>query len=234
MPSQMSLEKERYELQGKALLQAQYDSDKALVFDMDETLIDSSQKLAVDTIQAFSRLGHQITPQEARIDWQKLIKMYGISWEDFDKALDQRKTWEESLSDGEVNIFPETYRTLDELKQRGIRLGLLSLSIPRYTQLKLDHFNLGTYFEQVETVNPSQGRDKNHGAIEITRRLNPESLRYIGFVGDREGDVICEKAVGEAYKEYGLTTGGIYVNRNGNKLKGYPSITSLEGVLELI
>ena len=167
------------------------------------------------------------------MDWYALAASYGFSKEDFDKEFDKRKTWQESLRDGEVAIFPETYEVLEQLKQRGNRISLLSKSIPEYTDIKVNHFGLGKYFEQVLTVHPRES-SKDKGAIKIVRAMKPETLESVHFIGDKEEDVVAEKAIANEFKDYRMTTGGIYVNRNGGILNGYPSVNSLEGILSII
>jgi len=205
----------------------------AAIFDLDETLIGSGRKLQADVIQAFARLGYTIPPEQIGKNWYKLAESYGISKEAFDEAFDKRKTWEQSLRDGEVPIFPETYKVLDELGQRGIRASLLSKSIPEYTQQKLDYIDLGKYFEQVLTIHPKEP-SKDPAAIEIIRKMNPSTIQRAYFIGDKEEDVVVEKAVNQEFKGYELTAGGIYVNRQGEQLNIYPSVSSLEGILNII
>jgi len=185
-------------------------------------------------MQAFSRLGYQITPEETEIDWKQLMQKYQVPFKKFDEALSQRKSWKDSLKDGEVTLFPETIKVLKKLTEKGIRLGVLSSSIPEYTQVKLDYFKLTPYFEQVETVHPFSSKNKNHGAINLIRKLNPETLERAYFIGNKQGDVTCEQEVRQKFSNYNLTTKGIYVNRQGKKLNGYLSIRNLEEILKLI
>ncbi|MBD3253159.1 HAD hydrolase-like protein [Candidatus Pacearchaeota archaeon] len=203
----------------------------ALVFDLDNTLINSKQKYERDVTEAFARLGYTVTPDQLGVNWYDFAESYGIPKQEFDESLDKRKTWEQSLADGEVLIFPETHKVLTELSGRGIRLSLLSKSNPEYTQTKLDYFDLGRYFEFVETIHPKRP-SKDTAAIELVKKMKPETLRHIQFVGDREEDITCEQAVRDAFSGYALTTGGIYVGRQGQQLQGYPSVRSLEEILE--
>ena len=206
-----------------------------IVFDLDNTLIDSGKKLERDVIDAFARLGYQVTPEEVKqyTSWYDHAAKYGLTREQFDKSFDQRKTWEQSLADGEVPIFPETHEVLQQLKERNIRLALLSKSIPKYTDPKLDFYDLRKYFEQVSTIHPREP-SKDVAAIELIDRLDPRTIQRAYFIGDRAEDVTCEKAVREKFAQYNIQTQGIHVSRTGTKVEGYSSIKSLEEVLELV
>jgi len=204
--------------------------NKLAVFDLDNTLIDSKRKLTLDIVGAFERLGQYITPEQITGNWYKLAEEYGISKEKFDEAFDQRKTWEDSLKSGDVIIFPETYEVLESLKGRDIRLALLSKSIPKYTQQKLDHFGLTKYFEGIKTVHPREP-SKKQGALELIRELGPSTIERASFIGDKEEDVTIANDV---YKKYSINSQGIYVNRDGGKLQAYTSVKSLEKTLDII
>lgn len=196
------------------------------VFDLDNTLIDSQAKLNADFVGAMSRLGITITPEEIKAGkWYETAQKYGFSKEAFDKAFDQRKTWEQSLADGEVPIFPETRGCLEELASRGIRMSLLSKSIPKYTKQKVDYFGLNKYFEQIVTVHPEEP-NKTKGAIELIIKMNPCAGDYAAFIGDKEEDV----AIASIGKSYKLNAKGIYVNRDGLILPDYASVKNLSEV----
>lgn len=202
----------------------------AVIFDLDGTLIDSGRKLQIDVIDAFERLGKQISPEQLKGDWYKLAESLGISREKFDKEYDKRKPWAQSLRDGEVPIFPETYKVLQELQNRDVKMGLLSKSLPEYTQQKLDYFDLGKYFEQTLTIHPREP-SKDLAAVELIRKMQPETIQRAYFIGDKKEDVVVARNVN---KEYSIPTEGIYVNRNGEKIEGFHSISSLEGILSII
>jgi len=206
------------------------------VFDLDNTLIDSKAKLNSDTIQAFERLDPSISPEEVIAQWDelgswyKVAEKYGFSREEFDTEFDKRETWGESLEAGKVKIFEDTYETLDALKEQGQRLAVLSKSIPEYTMKKLDYFNLTPYFDSVRTVHPKEP-SKRQGALEVIADLDPETISKAYFIGDKEEDVKVSHDVSE---KYNISTGGIYVNRQGKQLPGYHNTQSLKQILEII
>ena len=203
---------------------------KAAIFDLDNTLIDSKNKLKIDVVNAFKMLGKPINPEEIGKDWYALAENYNIGKEEFDQAFDKRKSWEQALKDGDAPIFPETYKVLDELRDKGVRMSVLSKSIPSYTQTKLDYFNLTKYFEQMVTIHPREPT-KTQGAIEVIKAMNPKTIQKAYFIGDKKEDVTIANNINEKYQ---LSTQGIYVNRNGTELEGYPNVKSLEGILQII
>ena len=85
---------------------------QVMIFDLDNTLIDSGAKLIADIVKTFARLGYKVTPEEIAQyeNWYERAETYGISKEIFDKSFNQRKTWKESLNDGEISAigkFPQ-------------------------------------------------------------------------------------------------------------------------------
>lgn len=216
-------------------MKTQNKDNLAIVFDLDNTLIDSRAKLKADVIEAMQRLGHYITPAEAGTrDWYTMAAKYGVSEQDFDASFDKRKTWEESLQSGEVPIFLDTIPCLEKLAANGTRLALLSKSIQKYTDVKLEHFGLRDYFETVETVH-LRNPNKREGAISILETLGPSTVKKAWFVGDKPEDVVIAKDISD---KYSLSTGGIYVNRNNipvpAEVEIYHSVKSLDEIQRII
>ncbi len=209
---------------------ANYNKTDLVVFDLDNTLIDSNPKLTSDVVGAFARLGRQITPEEVSGNWYDLARKYGFSSEQFDREFDKRKPWEESLKAGEVNIFSEVYETLEGLKQRNTRLALLSRSNREYTDQKIDHFGLRPYFEHIKVIDV-KAPSKRDGALELIADLDPKSINKVLFVGDREEDVVIARDV---QSKYGLSSEGVYVSRNKKPIDGYTNIQSLKELTGMI
>ena len=98
---------------------------KVAVFDLDGTLIDSKPKIITDVQDTMARLGYNISYQESSKDWGELRQQYGISKEDWDRAFEQRKTWEQALREGQVPLFEDALPCLKALRDRKARLALL-------------------------------------------------------------------------------------------------------------
>lgn len=208
-------------------------NQKATIFDLDGTLIDSKTKLVKDVVETMQRLGVKISPEETNGNWYKLAKEYGFSREEFDKELNKRMTWEEALQKGIVKIFPETHTVLDYLTSKGTKMALLSRSSLEYTHQKLNHFGLNKYFHQVAITNV-EAESKSPEAIEIVKVFNPESLEKVYCIGDQEEDVAISQAIQDTYH---LNSSGIWVNRTGKNLdtqNKYHIVQSLEEISEIM
>lgn len=201
-----------------------------VVFDLDNTLIDSNPKLTNDVVEAFARLGKQITPEEVSGNWYDLARKYGFSNKQFDREFDKRETWEESLKAGKIQVFPDVYETLEYLKQRNARLALLSRSNRKYTDQKIDHFRLRPYFDHIKVVDV-KAPSKREGALELIADLDPASINKVWFVGDREEDVSIARDI---QAKYNLPSERVYISRNNKPLRGYTNIQSLKELTEMI
>lgn len=204
--------------------------NKVGIFDLDGTLIDSNAKTRGDFTEAMSRLGVDVNPEETLEEWEKVAERYGIPTDQLYKAFDKRKSWEQSLEDCEVEIFPETHSVLSDLNNKGVKLALLSRSLPKYTNLKLNHFNLGQYFSAVETIHPSTP-SKIGGARTLIEKIGPKRIEHAWFIGDEESDVSFS---GDIEREFGIASRGIYIDRVCRKpnfeRRNYHVIKSLEEV----
>jgi len=183
------------------------------VFDVDNTLIDSGMKLKNDVVGAFSRLGMEIGVDDVVGDWFALAESYGFDREEFDNALGNRKSWEESLRDGEAPLFDDVYECLDQLQGAGVALGVLTRSIPKYTRTKLNYHGLEKYFGDRMAVTPVQvKRGKEQEAIQLIQQVGPEIVERAYFIGDKVEDVVVDNVV---HREFWIQTHGVYVDRKG-------------------
>jgi|GEM_PF-1877909 len=208
------------------------------VFDIDGTLLDSMPKMHADIIGAFSRLGYKITPEQitAQKGWYDLSSKLGVKKEDYDREFDKRKSWEESLRDGEAPLFRDTLPCLEKLAQQGVTLATLTRSLPEYTKAKLDFHDLNKYFgDRIAVTSPSKAKSKTNDAIELVKKINPAFLQSAYFIGDRAEDVTVAHDVEDAYQ---LTSSGIYVNRNGSsvppEMSQYHIVRSLDEIPAII
>lgn len=185
---------------------------KLAVFDIDGTLLDSGKKLEIDAISAFARLGRAVTTDDLRAHtWYELAAIHGITRDEFDASMDKRKSWEQSLRDGEAPLFDDAIPCLETLAKAGVALAVLTKSNVEYTDAKLKFHNLARYFGDRVAVAHVTSKSKDAEAIGLVKRIGPTFVSRAYFIGDRKEDVSVSEAVG---REFGLDSEGIYLNRN--------------------
>lgn len=209
---------------------------RVAVFDMDHTLIDSKRKLQTDVAEAMRRLGVCIPVEKVEGDWYALAENFGLNKEDFDRELGKRKTWKDALRDGDIPIFRDTLRCLDDLYDEGVTLALFTRSNQEYTQVKIDHFGLEKYFQDRIEITPVESKNGKHAeARNLIHRLNPSPESEIYFIGDKLEDVEVADSIRDSYQ---LNANGIYLQRSEGEFpegtERYHQVRSLEKVPRII
>ena len=212
---------------------------EAIIYDMDNTLINSRIKLGWDVKNAFARLGTTITLEEAQTtkNWEALATTHGHTLAEFWSSFNKRETWKESIQQGTATIFPETIPILKTLQEKEYRLVLVSRSEEKETMEKVQGFGLQTFFKKPYLVAPKRIRETRSKTktIGYMNALDQEGIAAelitatqtipipttIFIVGDSEEDVWAGEALRrwtKTHPPYSQTTIiTILVDRQGRK-----------------
>lgn len=208
-----------------------------VIFDIDGTILNTMPKMRADINGAFSRLGHIVTDDQisAQKGWYGLATQLGISNEAYDHEFDKRKSWEQSLRDGEAPLFEDALPCLEALLSGGATLAALTKSLPEYTQAKLDYHHLNRYFGDRVAVTDIKSPSKSVEALSLVRQIGIPSIQKAYFIGDRTEDVTVSA---EVYQKLYVPSNGVYINRERKlipqEVSLYPVITSLNELLGVI
>ncbi|AFM40035.1 haloacid dehalogenase superfamily enzyme, subfamily IA [Desulfosporosinus acidiphilus SJ4] len=170
---------------------------KGFIFDLDGTLTNTLPVCYIGFRKVLQKfLGREFTDQEITAllgpseegvfkkilpdNWEVCLKSY---LDEYDKAHTEY-----------AKPFPGIEEVLELLRQRGIKLAIVSGKGPGSMDISLRHSGLGQYFELVLTGS-EQGADKPTHINEVLRIWNYSPLE-VAYIGDTAYDIIAAKDVG--------------------------------------
>lgn len=204
---------------------------KAVIFDLDNTLVDfmAMKRRAVDAaVHAMRDGGFKLSADEIRGRIDAIYKQRGIEFQSvFDELLynEFSKIDYKILSAGVIAYrrareaalvpYPHVYMTLMELTKMHIRLAVVSDAPAKEAWLRLCYLNLHHIFDVVVTFDDTGERKPNPGPFKkALERLRVEASEAL-MVGDwAERDVVGAAQVGmkTIFARYGDTFGTLVSN----------------------
>lgn len=201
---------------------------KAVIFDLDNTLVDfmAMKRQAIDAaINAMIDAGLNLPREEVKDRIDEIYKERGMEFQNvFDQLLYDvfNKVDFKILSAGVISYrrareaalvpYPHVYMTLMELLKRGLRLAVVSDAPAREAWLRLCYLNFHHIFHAVVTFDDTGERKPNPGpfrkALELLNVKSSEAL----MIGDwAERDMVGAANIGmkTVFARYGDTFGTV-------------------------
>jgi putative hydrolase of the HAD superfamily len=184
---------------------------KAVLFDLDGTLLDRDESVKKFIDDQYDRL-HRIVGHILRETYIKrfiVLDKHGYVWKDkvYQRLVEEFQitamTWEELLQDylsefkNHCVPFPNLISTLDKLKSRDIRLGMITNGRGQFQLDNIKALGIGKYFDTI-LISEWEGIKKPDPEIfkRALNQLNVSAQQSI-FVGDHpENDVKAAQNVG--------------------------------------
>lgn len=204
---------------------------KAVVFDLDNTLVDfmAMKKQSVDAaVSAMIDAGLKLSREEIQSRIDAIYKERGIEFQNvFDQLLygEFKKLDYKILSAGIVAYrrareaalvpYPHVYKTLMELAKMGIKIGVVSDAPAREAWLRLTYLNLHHMFDHVVTFEDTGMRKPDPAPFKkILQHLHVDATEAL-MIGDwAERDMVGAAKVGmkTVFARYGDTFGTVESN----------------------
>lgn len=197
---------------------------KAVVFDLDNTLVDfmkMKRRAIEEAIPAMIDAGLEITPEYANKLIDEIYKEQGIEYQQvFDEFLRRvlQKVNYKILSAGIVAYrkareaalipYPHVYSTLNKLAKLGVKMGILSDAPSKEAWLRLAYLNFHHIFDAVVTFDETGERKPSPLPFKVILerlQVKPEEALMVGDWAER--DIIGASNVGmkTAFARYGDT-----------------------------
>ena len=183
--------------------------DRAVLFDLDGTLVDTAPDIAAAVNRTLADLGRPAYPVARIVDWMgegapRLVRRALAGGredlqppaEDLERALGLFREHYAAAICVHSRPYPHTRRVLDSLREARIRLGCVSNKPERLTRLLLDALALTPLFEVVVGGDTLEFSKPHPGPIRhACRRLDISPTNTV-YVGDSPTDCRAAEAAG--------------------------------------
>jgi len=206
-----------------------HQSITTLLFDWDGTLIDSAQLGLVAFERSFADLGvtfdHETYRKVYSPNWYSVYTALGLPKEKWQQADD---LWISHYGEQLAQPIPGAVDTIEELKRRGYRLGVVSSGTECRVVREIGELGLESFFETI-ICNEQMVEKKPHPeGLETALRLLGAANETTGYVGDSPEDI-------EMGRRAGLLTVGVRSDYPTSwKLKSHNPDIFLESISELL
>lgn len=210
--------------------------NKTIIFDLDGTLIDTSEGIYNSVKYTVKKLNLPQLPEERYSEFigpppqESYRKFFGLSYELSQKATEFHRQYAFEYGTYESKVFEGMPQLLERLKEEGYVLAVATYKRNDLAWLILQHYDLAKYFD---SINGCDDRNKLTKAeiIEICMsELGISDKSKIILVGDSEYDAIAANAVGIPF--IGLTYG--FGFKNKEDVDKFPNIGYADSVGKLI
>jgi len=177
---------------------------KAVIFDLDGTLVDSIKDIAISMNKVLKKLGFE---EHLENDYQNFVGDGALvlvqnampkdsSVETINEALELFKSIYETGIRENSKVYNGIYQMLDEIKNTNLKLAVLSNKPHEFTVEFIEYFFEDYPFVEIHGQKKEVPKKPNPmGAINISKALNIEPNEII-FVGDTPTDINTAKNAG--------------------------------------
>lgn len=177
---------------------------RAILFDLDGTLMQSGEGITKSVQYALEKLGKP-EPDLKKLEvfvgpplLQQFMKYAGLDEETAVKAVEYYRERYTDVGIFENRPYPGVEEMLEGLKRKGYILAVASSKPERFVHRILDHFHLTGYFQEIVGSEMNGGRTSKAEVIEeALSRLHMSGCRKdVIMVGDKEHDVLGAREAG--------------------------------------
>lgn len=206
-----------------------------LCFDLDGTLVDSSQTIFRATVYTLDKLGINSDIDEKKFEamtgkhFVDIFSELGVNVPDFELFIGiYKKNYFEQMIYS--TLYPEVEETLEKIKESGNTVSLLTTKVQDQADRIIDYFNLRKYFDLVMGRRDGMKYKPSPDPLLFICNELKVGLNNTLMVGDTELDIQCGKTAGAK------TCAVLYGYRTEEMLKIHKPdylINSISGILSL-
>jgi pyrophosphatase PpaX len=173
---------------------------KCILFDLDGTLIDTTPLIMESFKHTFKQHNNEEVPDEEILSFiglplRKPFECLCPGREDV--MLNTYREYNENRHDCCVGVFIDIINVLEELKERGTLLGVVTSKRQSLAMRGLRLFGLDKYMSVfVALEDTEKHKPGGEPILEALSRLNIKDKSSVLYVGDSSHDILCAKNAG--------------------------------------
>lgn len=176
---------------------------KYLLFDLDGTLIDTTEGVYKSAQYALTHFGINVGFDELKPIFgpplkQSFMNLFNLNDTEATDAVKFYLERYQQFGINESKVFPEIPSLLNNLKKHGYSLGVATSKYEGHAISALEHYNIAHYFDYITGANIDETISKKHEVIiESLKRFDATDKKpEVLMIGDMKYDIIGAKTAG--------------------------------------
>lgn len=208
---------------------------KATLFDLDGTLLDTTDGVLESAIFAATQLGYPRLPYETMLKFvgppiQNSFKIfYGASEERAQEAANIFRSYYKENALLKASLYPDIIEVLENLKARGIKIAVATYKREDYAISILKHFGIAPYCKSMHGADNYNKLTKADIVNLCIDELGIDKSEVV-LIGDTEHDALGAQRAGVQF--LGVTYG--FGFRFHNDIDEYPNIGCADSTKEIL
>lgn len=209
---------------------------KLVVFDVDGTLLDTSEGLLKSTIYTIDKLGYPMPTKEVLLSFvgpriqDSLAKVFGLQGEELDKAAAVFRNHYKEEAVMLAKPYEGMHVVLQNLKNRNIHMAIATNKRQDFIERLADKYGISEYIKVICGTD-FQGKLKKEDLIRNCIKEFPEcSTKDTVMIGDSAYDAEAAERVGVDF--IGATYGFDF--KSAEEVQKWSSVTSINRMIEIL
>lgn len=208
---------------------------KAVLFDLDGTLLDTTEGVLESAIYAAKILRYEELPHEQMLSFvgppiqNSFMKHYGCSIERAQEAANIFRTYYKENALFKAQLYPGMIDVLEKMQEKGVKIGVATYKREDYAISILEHFGIAPF---CISMHGADNYNKLTKADIVNLCINEMTTHRddVILVGDTEHDAIGAKTAGVVF--LGVTYG--FGFKSKEDVDEYPNIGCANSTYEIL